>query len=659
MADIARTVGIIFKAQDAASAVTGKLASDMDSIGGAAGGASNKVDELAQETEKLGNSGKNVDRLVDSLKALAAGVVAKAFIDANVEAERFDRAMTLLKGSTDAAAQEFQYISTLSNTLGLSLFDAADAYVSLTAATRGTVLEGQATRDIFEAVSKAMSSLGKSSADTQGALLAISQIVSKGTVSMEELRGQLGERLPGAFQIAANAMGLTTQELDKLVSSGSLTATEFLPKFAAALKDTFGDTSYVEGYAASLARLQNSVSQAFIEIGKSGAFEVLTKGVQTATAAVTGAVAGFRLLGEVAGAVAGAIATGNFTDLGDTVDRAMARAADSTRGARDALLGYTDEAGKAATVTKNTSSQISDASDDIAAGFDISRTQADQLNASLKALGIKPSQVKEPIEEIIKAFADLASNPAASGEQILAGLRAALKSSDTYDDISKLGGALTQAFVNGRLSANDFEKATLALADQQKKVGDQMDRTTGSTKAQADELKKSQAATDKARESAEKLALEYEKLASNERIKALEFKAEIDVARIQADAEKVKSAFESINVGIESTGDLLGNLFGMFDKLGSLDSTAYRAVFDQIDKENALREKAFNLQKDLTEAQIEQLRAQARNLDKGDALIKVDGTNLQPHLEAIMWELLKAIQVRVNRDGLGVLLGYA
>jgi hypothetical protein len=33
-------------------------------------------------------------------------------------------------------------------------------------------------------------------------------------VSLEELRGQLGERLPGAFQIAAQSMGLTTQELN-------------------------------------------------------------------------------------------------------------------------------------------------------------------------------------------------------------------------------------------------------------------------------------------------------------------------------------------------------------------------------------------------------------------------------------------------------------
>ena len=54
---------------------------------------------------------------------------------------------------------------------------------------------------------------------------------------------------------------------------------------------------------------------------------------------------------------------------------------------------------------------------------------------------------------------------------------------------------------------------------------------------------------------------------------------------------------------------------------------------------------------------IEQLRAQTRAVDRGDSIIKVDGAGLQPHLEAFMWEILKTIQVRVNQDGLAMLLG--
>ena len=44
-------------------------------------------------------------------------------------------------------------------------------------------------------------------------------------------------------------------------------------------------------------------------------------------------------------------------------------------------------------------------------------------------------------------------------------------------------------------------------------------------------------------------------------------------------------------------------------------------------------------------------------MESGDALIKIDGAGLQPHLEAFMWEILRTIQTRVNRDGLAMLLG--
>lgn len=637
MADLAKTVDILFKAQDQASSVVDKLADNLKAVSDNAGGSSGKVDDLAKSTERLGRTSGQVEGLSTAMKALAASMVFKAFVDANVEVEKFERSMTLLKGSSEAATQEFQYIAGVARTLGLNLFETADAYVQLSAATKGTALEGAQTREVFEAVAKAMSSLGKSSADTQGALLAVSQMVSKGTVSMEELRGQLGERLPGAFQAAAQAMGLTTKELDALVSSGKLSTEEFLPKFAEALRDTFGETKYVDGYAASFNRLQNSISEAFVEIGKAGSFDALTKGVQAATAAVVGATATFRLLGEVAGIVVGAIASQNFSGVGEAVDEAMTRAANSTRGARDALFGLKDEAQPTAAATEQVAQQVDKVAD-----------TSDAAAKALGELGVKAKDVKPAFDVLANAFDELAK--AGDGQQILAGLDKVLKSADSLSKLARITDAVKKAYADGRLSVDDFATATRNVEDRQAAVEKALGRTSTSLVDQAKAMAK-------AEENAAKLHLEMEKLASNERIKTMEFKAQIDVARIQADAEKVKAAFASISTGIDSTGDVLKSLFGMFDKLGSLDSSAYRAVFDQINAENRLREESFDLQKRLTEAQIDNMRAQTRRMETGDALIKIDGAGLQPHLEAFMWEILRTIQTRVNRDGLKMLLG--
>ncbi|MDY3879733.1 MAG: tape measure protein, partial [Desulfovibrio piger] len=107
------------------------------------------------------------------------------------------------------------------------------------AAGQGTSLSGQLNQ-IYTGFSKAGAALALSSDDMQGIFLALGQSMSKGKVQAEELRGQIGERLPGAFQIAAKAMGVSTAELDKMMADGKLLAEDLLPKMAQALEDRYG-----------------------------------------------------------------------------------------------------------------------------------------------------------------------------------------------------------------------------------------------------------------------------------------------------------------------------------------------------------------------------------------------------------------------------------
>jgi tape measure domain-containing protein len=186
-----------------------------------------------------------------SLKTALAGIVlgagvttlAKGMLEAGVQMDKLRLAYGAITGSGQNAAKEMQFVSETADKLGLSFQSAAGAYKQITAAAQGTKLAGKETQNIFTGIAQASTVLGLSAEETSGALLAISQMISKGKVSAEELRGQLGERLPGAFQIAAQAMGLSTAALDKMMASGNLTADVFLPKFAAALKTRFGDAS--------------------------------------------------------------------------------------------------------------------------------------------------------------------------------------------------------------------------------------------------------------------------------------------------------------------------------------------------------------------------------------------------------------------------------
>lgn len=660
MADISKTVAIIFEGQDKTSAALASVESGLKGVGAEAGTSVSKVDQLDNQLEKLGGREQSVMSVANAFKALAASIVVKEFIDANVEMEKFERAMVLLKGSTQGAAVEFEYIRNLANRLGLELFTTADAYVSLTAATKGTTLQGQATRDIFEAVSIAMSSLGKSSADTQGALLAISQMVSKGTVSMEELRGQLGERLPGAFQLAANAMGMSTQELDKFVATGNLTAEVFLPKFAAEMKKTFGDVRDMEGYTASLNRLSNAWDEAMITLGKTGVFDAVTTGLNFATAAVAQTVAGFKGLGEIIGTIALAIQSGDWSGVWDSVGNSMNKVRDAGLDAGKALVTTKDSATSAAVAVDDVSDALSRRlSKGTAAAVDLSKAAKD-VDKSLKELGIDPKKFEEPIANIVKAFTDLAKNPAVRGDELLSGLLVTLdkieKGPAGGANIKTVGDSIESAFKRGALSATEYAAATNALQVKQSGLWDGMIKTTGSAKDQQKAFDANAKATEKAKDEAAKYALELEKLASNERIKLIESKVKLDVAEFEYKAKIVEAAFTSINTTIDATSKNIGDLWKLMDNPSMTFSDKW-ALEDQIEKENALREKAFKLQEKLIEATLKEIELRTKALANGDALIKIDGAGLQPHLEAFMWEILRTIQTRVNADGLKLLLG--
>ncbi len=138
-------------------------------------------------------------------------------------------------------ARKWRFWKNESERLGLNLLETAKSYMQIAAAAKGTELDGERTRDIFTAIAEASTVLQLSVDQTNGAIRAIGQIMSKGKVQAEELRGQLGERLYGAFQLAARGMGITTAELDKMLEQGQVIAEDFLPKFAAEIRNTFSD----------------------------------------------------------------------------------------------------------------------------------------------------------------------------------------------------------------------------------------------------------------------------------------------------------------------------------------------------------------------------------------------------------------------------------
>jgi tape measure domain-containing protein len=250
-----------------------RLQSDMQqaraSVTGAAGDMQRAANTARGALEALG-AGISIAAIVASVQQ-----VSKAIIDAEAQAVKFRAAMGSIVGAENVA-RELDYVRSTARQLGLDLDATSNAYLRLSASARGTALAGDETRNIFTAVSRAATTLGLSSAEADGALLAISQMMSKGTVQAEELRGQLGERLPGAFQIAARAMGVSTAELGKMLEAGQVVADDFLPKFARELMKMGESAEKASGTAArELQRMKNAWGEFTQAVADSGTANVI------------------------------------------------------------------------------------------------------------------------------------------------------------------------------------------------------------------------------------------------------------------------------------------------------------------------------------------------------------------------------------------------
>ena len=248
--------------------------------------------QLDQDASKATTRARRLGVAGRAFVAGVAGTTAVAIIadgvrnvvQATVAWQGWESALRAATGTQNNATRAMSYLRGEANRLGLDLAALIPSFANLAASTRGGPLEGRETYDLFTSISEAARVLRLDADGTRGALRALYQIISKGKVSAEELRGQLGERLPGAFQIAARAVGVTTEVLNDMLKDGKLLAVDFIPAFTREVRKTFGAEvpNAIKLADASFNRLSNSIRELKVSIGESGLVDFLANAAEGA-----------------------------------------------------------------------------------------------------------------------------------------------------------------------------------------------------------------------------------------------------------------------------------------------------------------------------------------------------------------------------------------
>lgn len=231
-------------------------------------GFSSGVSKIKSGLSSIGASVISLNQGLDLLSRGFSGIksvfaAGRSALGAGMDMQRLENAFKAITGSSQAAGKEIQWLRDETKRLGQDFMTSADAYKGFAAAAMGTALEGDKVRQIFSSVSGAATVLGLSTEQVNGALFALSQMISKGTVSSEELKLQLGERLPGAVQLAAKAMGMSMAEFTDALEKGKVKAVDFLPKLASLLDELYGAglESASKSAQANMNRLGNAWDQ--------------------------------------------------------------------------------------------------------------------------------------------------------------------------------------------------------------------------------------------------------------------------------------------------------------------------------------------------------------------------------------------------------------
>lgn len=384
------------------------------SIDGAFSTGQAKIRELERQIREVSGTLTTADRAADlfknSIGQIAAGnLIADAigslvekvkelgreFITTIVQTEQLRRGLNAVYGSVITTAQQIDFLRSTALSAGVSVGSLQSNFVKFAASMQSANIPLAVSNDLFGSVTRAAGTLGIAGEEVTGMLQALAQIASKGTVSMEELRQQLGDRLPGAIGLSAKGLGITEQQLIKLVETGNLAARDFFPALSGALKTLNGEVTGLrpgfENLKTTLTTLAQESGDALWTQLLAGGLKLLTATVGILGGALLGASNALSLLGSAAIATLGAIGSLGEVLRGETtVTEAYARATGFLK----------EELDKAAQRQSKFSDAVDQALDDTQANTKATEAQALSYEKNASAAAALGTQVITTAEGI-------------------------------------------------------------------------------------------------------------------------------------------------------------------------------------------------------------------------------------------------------------------
>lgn len=212
--------------------------------------ASNGLDVLASSAIKAGTA------IYTFQSALAA---YQRVMEIGLKKEASQRAAQFVLGD-EGAKRATDFVKSLADSTGVDQIETLSSFAKFSAGAGD--MDTNQKESLFSNVIGTSRLMGLNTEEVNGILKAFEQMASKGKIQAEELRGQLGDRMAGAFQLFARSLGMTTEELDKAMKDGKVLSKDVLPKVSAEMGNMIakagGWEKIINSTQTQLGRLSNS-----------------------------------------------------------------------------------------------------------------------------------------------------------------------------------------------------------------------------------------------------------------------------------------------------------------------------------------------------------------------------------------------------------------
>jgi tape measure domain-containing protein len=178
--------------------------------------------------------------------------------------QQYNNALQTATQDTGTFAKELLYVDNVQRAFGLNLQTTRDGFTKLYASMAPADFDSGSIEKLFTGISAATAALQLTPDKAERVIYAFGQMASKGQIMSEELKGQLGDVLPGALAIFAKAAGMSVKEFSKAMEDGEFVGQKFRDTFAKVsdeLMTRFGTGAQAAGK--SLQGLLNTVQGDF------------------------------------------------------------------------------------------------------------------------------------------------------------------------------------------------------------------------------------------------------------------------------------------------------------------------------------------------------------------------------------------------------------